>query len=110
MVHPWSFDAESPEHLLAQGMLAFLWCVVPESLLDREDLQALVAPTGRGPAVISPLSDRQADDVATEFAIWAQAVVTTLDACCVTAAQIRAARSAGVAMWTAAATRSEERV
>ncbi|MGY1703541.1 hypothetical protein ACI79C_03130 [Geodermatophilus sp. SYSU D00697] len=105
---PVLFDAESPEHLLAQGMLAFLWVVVPESLVDRDDLQSLVTPTERHFGVIVPLPVQQADDVARIFGEWAQAVVTTLDSCCVTRAQIRAAQTAGVALRVAAATRTEE--
>jgi hypothetical protein len=107
---PSSFDAESPEHLLAQGMLAFLWTVVPESLVDRADLGALIAATEHGHGVITPLTQQQGDDVAALFAEWAQAVITTMDSCCVTHDQIRAAQAAGVALRAAEATRSEEPV
>jgi hypothetical protein len=107
---PASLDAESPEYLLAQGMLAFLWVVVPESLVDRDDLRALIGPAQQGHGVIAPLTRPQADDVAALFGEWAQAVVTTLDSCCVTHDQIRAARAAGVALMAADATPREEPV
>ncbi len=105
---PASFDAQSPEHLLAQGMLAFLWVVVPESLVDRDDLRVLIAPNDRQHGVIVPFTPQQAHDVVLLFGQWAQAAVTTLGSCCVTREQIRAAQAAGVALRAADATRTDE--
>ncbi|MGY1601673.1 hypothetical protein [Geodermatophilus sp. SYSU D00815] len=100
------FDAESPDHLLAQGMLAFLHVVVPETLAERPDLRALVVPAQQRHGVIAAMHGRQAYDVAGLFGEVAQAVVTTLDACCVTVEQVRAAQAAGVALrWADAAER-----
>jgi hypothetical protein len=96
-----SFVADAPEDLLAQGMLAFLAAVLPERLPDSPGLAALLTTDEAGVRRIARLGRRQADAVAALFGRCAQAAVTTLDACCVTAEQIAAAQAAGVRLQVA---------
>lgn len=98
---PTVFVADSPDDLLAQGLLAFMVMGVPAALHEAPDLNRLVVTEAGNRRVTLAPGAGTADVIAAVFGRWAQGAVTRFDTCCVTDKQITRARKAGALLQVA---------